>query len=460
MRRSVCILTCLLFCLVAGTAHAASWQKFVAKDNVYSFHYPKGWKVDEQKSVVEINNPVNEEQILIISLSDDAKGTPREIADSTLETLKQGYPDLKADNFKDDENTSVFQVSFTDKGKPNQGDVLVLKSDKVAFWFSFAARPEGYSRQRALNILQGVVSSLSGGTGSTPPSDDLLTAQSPAPKTPAPVKLTEADKARLTKDAGAFVFLLEFGLGTPFTASQEKVIIDEMKAGWSSLTAEDVAMQDSAPGLVEQIMKVDQQHMETLRQNLAASMREWLDSSDQSDPAIKVVKNQLNASSKMLVDGDPPLSEIAATAYAEMMTYANLVKKNPNAKPDQISESEVAAYKAKIAKAWNALDADGKNDALSMPGMWMTMRQVLRSGKPEDQKTIRSSMAKVGASSSSSSSGNSSKSSGSKGSSSTKRELARNFIKHNLMMQMKQQTFNTYMWSHNYSGWTPMGKMW
>ena len=39
-------------------------------------------------------------------------------------------------------------------------------------------------------------------------------------------------------------------------------------------------------------------------------------------------------------------------------------------------------------------------------------------------------------------------------------ELGRRYLAHQTLMMMQQQTFNTYMWSRGFPGWTPMGKMW
>jgi hypothetical protein len=446
MKRCVCILMCIL--CIGISAQAVEWQKYVSTDKAFSFHYPKGWKVSPTDSTIEITNQsAKDEQLLIIAFPADKGKTPTDVAKGAVEMIKQSYPDLATSNWRDNDKSSAFHITLTSDGKPNVGDVIVVKEDTSAFWFSYMNLKSAYSDVHSLALLRGLAGSMAAGEDSQPPKDE-----------PAPVKLTAADKARLAKDADAFIFLLEFGLGTPFTSGQEKLIVDELKAGWASLSPEDMATQDTAPTLVKQIMKVDQQHMEPLRQELASKMREWLDATDQNDPAVKMVKNQLNASSKILVDGDPPLPEIAATSYAEMMVFAGMLKKNPNASPSQIPSQSVAAYKAKISKAWNALDSDGKNDALSMPGMWMTIRQVLRVGTTAEQKTIRTSLAKVGGSSQTAASGGSSKSSGSgssKGSS-----AVRSMIRHNVMMNIQQQTFNTYMWSRGYSGWTPMGKSW
>lgn len=461
MVRSICVLTCVLLVLGMGMAHAMSWQKFVSADKSYSFHYPKGWKVDEQQSVVEITNPANDELLLVITLSDNGNGTPRQFADETVGTLKQNYPDLKASGWQDDASKSLFQVSFTNQGTPNIGDVLVVKADNTAFWFSFTGQTQGYDKVRALGILEGLVSSLADGARSTPPSDTLL-----APTAPTARKLTSADKAKMNINADAFMFVLEFGLGTPLTAGQEKIILTELLSVWSKQTPEELAEFDEYPKLVTAIMHGDATAVEDLRKTMETTMREWLAETDQADPAVKIVRNQLNASSKILVAGTPPLSEMAATSYAEMMAFAAILQKNPNATPAQISAQTVAQYKGKMIKAWGGLSSQGKADACTMPGIWMTIRQLIRAGTPDEQKSARATLAMVGGSQQTASGGSSasSGSSSGKGSSGAKSgkgsTILKNMIRHNTMMAMSQQTFNTTMWSRGYSGWTPTGKIW
>ncbi len=451
MKRYTAIIICVLTCITACASQAALWQKFVSADKSYSLHYPNGWKAIKRLGAVDIRNPANSEMLLIITIAENATGTPHQIADFAVKTLKQDNPDMKSFGFRDEPEMSMFQLTFTDKGKANQGDVLVVKSGGAAFWFSFTGQAKGYDRVRALNILQGVVSSLAEGTGSKPPADSLLAPS--APTTPDAGKLTAADKAKTKKNADAFMFVLEFGLGTPLTAGQEKIILTELLKGWAQQTPEDLAKYDLYPTLVKAIMNGDKNKVEEFRKTTEATMREWLAETDQTDPAVKIVRNQLNASSKTLAEGNPPLSEMAASAYSEMMAYSVVLKKNPKATPDQLSAAVVAQYKSKIIKAWPGLSAEGKSDACTMPGVWMTIRQLIRAGTPAEQKSARATLAKVGGSQQTASAG--SAGSSGKGSSPVK-----NMIRHNVMMNIQQQTFNSYMWSRGYSGWTPSGKMW
>ncbi len=451
MKRFFIILICIL--CIGTVAQAAEWQKFVAKDKTYSFHYPKGWKLNETDSIIEISNPAQAgQQMLVVALNGDKKKTARQIANNALAMFKQGMPDIEASNWTDHdaEGMCTFQVSFTDNGTPNTGHVLVMNSQGQAMWFSIAGPKAHYDTQKSVYLLQGVVGSLAAGTGSQPPKPEAGTTR---------IKRTPEEQAKLNKTAKAFIFVVSFGLGTPFTTAQEKVIMDELMDGWSYRTMDELDKYSKYQDLVAAIMKANKNDMETLRQSMEQAIREWLSQVDQNDPGVKVVRNQLNASSKTLVDGDPPLSEMAATSYAEMMAYTKVLKKNPNGTPDQISPAIVAEYRGRIIRAWPNLGSEGKADACTMPGLWMTMRQVLRAGTPAEQSKIRSTLAKVGGADQSSGSGRSSGSHGSHGSS-TSKQLAKNMIMHNTLMMAQQQTFNTYMWSRGFSGWTPMGKSW
>ena len=39
-------------------------------------------------------------------------------------------------------------------------------------------------------------------------------------------------------------------------------------------------------------------------------------------------------------------------------------------------------------------------------------------------------------------------------------QMAASFIDSNFLQSMEQTTFNTYMWSRGYQGWTPVGRSW
>jgi hypothetical protein len=57
-----CLSSVLVFCaapLFLSTMDvqaASSWQKYIAADKIFSFHYPRGWKVVTKESTFDITN--------------------------------------------------------------------------------------------------------------------------------------------------------------------------------------------------------------------------------------------------------------------------------------------------------------------------------------------------------------------------------------------------------------------
>lgn len=135
MKRFLLIPICVL--CVGAMAQAVEWQKFVSNDKSYSVHYPKGWKLNQTESVIEIANPANTgEQMLVIALNSDKKKTARQVAGDALIMFKQSVPDIKGSNWTDHdtEGMCTFQIDFTDSGTPNVGHVLVMNSEGQAMW--------------------------------------------------------------------------------------------------------------------------------------------------------------------------------------------------------------------------------------------------------------------------------------------------------------------------------------
>jgi len=428
----------ILMLLVPALAQAApAWQKFISPDKTFSFHYPQGWKVQAKESTIEITNASAGEQLLVVALPYDKAKTPTESAKFLIEAIRtSSSPDIKATNWESNEatkdSTVVCRVAYTDTGQKYQSDVLVIKDDSSGqtLWISFSGPEAGYSRSRALAILQGLVSSLAKGTGSTPPQVVL----------PAPTGTLEVN-------ARAFMFVLEFALGAPLTAGQEETVLVELRRGWGSRPAEDLKKYDAYPKIVESITHAtDRAALEDLRRKLEASTREWIETSDRSDPAVVLIAGVLNEKGKVLVPGDPALTVMAADSYSELYAYSELLARIPNAGPDQVSPSAVDEIKSQLRKAWSGFSPGQRGQVASTPGLWVSIRSVLRYGPSSDQTRIRGQLVKIAAPSESSEE----PPSGGSGQGSGKSSIVGNLIKHQVLMNISQMTFNSYLYCHGF----------
>ena len=194
---------------------------------------------------------------------------------------------------------------------------------------------------------------------------------------------------------------------------------------------------------------MDRKSLEDLRQELEKTIREWLGESNQSDPAVAVISAQLKEKGKVLVPGNPPLTVMAATAYGEMYAYSELLQKIPNALPDQISSAVVAEIKTQLLKAWNGFSAAERTQVSTTPGLWISLRSVLRFGAPADQAKIRAELGKIAAPverGGGPASANPSRATGESGTGNYVGEL----VKHQTMMNIQQMVFSNYMVSHGF----------
>jgi hypothetical protein len=429
MKQLISIFTITMLILTALTLDAVTWKKYTAAD--FSFHYPSGWEVKAQDSNIEISNTQTKEQLLIVGIPFDKTKTPTMLAQQMVALFKQGTPDIKASGFRENNRDSVyFESTYSEEGTAFRAEVLVLKGKENAHWFSYCAPAAGYNQKFGLELLQSFISSIATGNTSQPP-----TSASPA---------TSVPPSSLEKNARSFLFVLEFALGAPLNHTQEKIILDQLLAGWKTESRDSLKKFDAYPQVVALILSSGQHDLEKLRQELEKSTRQWLEESDQKDPVVSIVRSQLQQRSKILAADKPPLTEMAATAYSEMTAFADLLVDNSNASPADISPSQVENIRRLLQQSWGKFNPAERSDVLTTPGLWLTFRTLLQFGSAAEKEKIRSQLLKLAAPNAQSSSP------GASYSSSGKSGKPMSMVEHNVLMNINQMTFNTYLWSRGF----------
>ena len=442
---SLILLVTLLFSNFTYAEAAKIWSKYVAKDKSFSFHYPSGWKVTEGESVIVIENAKSKEQLMMVMLPFEEKKTPKQHASGFISMVKSENPNIKASNWRSLTGTKddhiVFDLSDKINGKKQLGLGLLIKdkSSKQAIWFSYFAPEADYYLIRGYGILEGFLGSIASGSSSTAPKIDY----------------TVDVGANIDKNAKGFLFILEFALGAPFTKSQEDTILKELKAGWRHLSKEELAFYDEYPVLAKSIMKAKQKDIEKIRKSFEEIIKEIIDESDQKDPAIKIIKSTMENRGKIVVKGDPPLTEMSLQAYSEIIAYSMLLQEDDKASPDKITKKSVDSIKKQVKKVWKDFSKEDKEDIATAPGVWFCLRAQYRFGTKAQQKEIRNSIKKI----------EQAKAvvKDDKGTASTgkdKTNVAMDMTAHMSMMQIQQMTFNTYMWSRGFNYLPATGKMW
>ncbi|MBN2246959.1 MAG: hypothetical protein JW755_14065 [Candidatus Aminicenantes bacterium] len=424
MKRSVLFLL-ILTLICSGSilqAQTAGWKKHVTGS--FSFHYPAGWQVKQQESVVEISNPVLNEQLLIVSMPFESNKSPLQLTQDMIGLFRQTMPDLIASGFREAENTVYFQSFYSEEDLKFQAEVLVIKDVKSASWFSYSAPREGYDQAFALDLLQKFVGSIASGNSSKPPLGF-------------PQRVKIAASPNLEKNARSFLFVLEFTLGAPFTDSQEERIVQELLLSWKNQSPQELQKFDSYPELVTAILSLGQQELEELRKELEQTIRDWLEESDPNDSVVRIVKSQLELKSKVLLEGNPPLTEMAAAAYCELLTYAELLKNSQAVSLNSLPYTRVDYYRKLLKNSWNLFSVEEKSQILTSPGLWITFRTLLRFGNDDQKEQVRLQLLKLAPEVSSELD--------SKDSSRPK-----SMIKHNVLRDIQQQTFNHYLWSRGF----------
>jgi len=362
--------------------------------------------------------------------------------------LRQGgLPDVTVREWQegDEPEASItFVAAYTDEGRSYVADVLVAKTGDGALWVSYSAPEADYSAERSRVLFAAMLGSLAEGDESVPPE----------------AALPELGSGQMDRNARAFVFVLEFAMGAPFSSAQEKVILDAFQADIGQLSAQDQAAFDAYPDLVAKIRRLGEADVEGYRHSLRETLREVVGEAGDS-PAFRVLTEELDRSGEVVAAGPPPLVRAAAQAMGEMLAYGRLLQEDPTAMPDSLDPEVAAAIRDEAIEAWDTLDDNTQKLVADAPGIWMVARTVLRDGQPAEQAALRRQIEALAAvqiqatpppaapdqpAPDDPNEGGESK--------------PTSWVTHNALMEMNQMTFNTNMWSNGYSGWTPLGKIW
>ena len=430
----------LVVLVSVGTCHADAWTKYVAADKSYSFHYPTGWKVTAQGAIVTVDAPKTGEQLLLVLTGVEAGQTARDVAQKVVEALQQGVPDLQVAKWSDlpeDGKSAAASITYTQDNKPFLGALIVAVHENTASSLGYSAPQDEFAELRAHALLSGFASSFATGDGSVAPQG----------------KVPDLASGLLDRDAGAFVFVLEFGCRVAFSQAQEKAVRAEIVKGWRQLSPAARTKLDAWPQFMKTILSLTGTNATKVQAEIEKLTQDALANSD-SDPAARALRDAIAASRKVVTEGDPPLTAGAADAYAELAAFASLFADNHNAGPENISAKTVEGDRAALLKAWPKATKVDKQTVLGSPALWSSMRMTFQEGTAAEKETVRRQISAMVAYGVSLSRGGSSGASG--GTSGKPMDWAT----FNCLQAMKQTTFNTYMWSQHFQGWTPMGKSW
>jgi hypothetical protein len=279
-----------------------------------------------------------------------------------------------------------------------------------------------------------------------------LAAGASAPRQDAGPDLDDGAGAELDKVRRAFLFVLEFALGAPFTAAQERLILEQFGPGWwdGKSPAERKSFLQY-PQVVAWILKAGQKDLEEMRGSLEETTRQWLKESPASDAVVAMIRGRLAERGRKVVSGDPPLTEMAAAAFSELYAYSRQLRRNASALPEQVPAAVVAGARAELLRAWPRFSAVEKAQVATTPGLWLVLRTLVAHGDPSQRRHALERLLSV-----------------TSGEATTVRgrpagkgdDPVAAMFKRNVLMNIQQQTFNQYMWSRGFNYQPATGKMW
>jgi len=278
-----------------------------------------------------------------------------------------------------------------------------------------------------------------------------------APRAPGdtagPLGLDGAD-SELDRVRRSFLFVLEFGLGAPFTAAQERLILDPFGPEWWAAKSDDERESfGQYPKIVAWIMGAGQTELEEMRKTMEETTRDWMKASPRSDPVVGMIRARLSERGKTLVAGEPPLTEMAASAFCELVAYSRLLRHDRSALPDRLGADAIAGVRSELLRAWPGFSAAERGQVATTPGLWLVLRTLVVHGDAAQRESARQRLLAVAAKDAPAGSERSPR--GGKGG-----DAVSNMIRHNVLMNIRQQTFNSYMWSRGFNYQPATGKMW
>lgn len=411
------------------------WSKYTVTNSGLSFHYPEGWRVESNESIVSIEDTKTEEQMLMVAIPFDRNKDPATLASDFITLLQQNNPNVQASNWRTVSNGEQVVFDLFDKvgDTSYKGLGIVIKDSNHALWFSYTAPASIYSTDRSFALLQGFMESLSSSSEPNEPN----------------IKYDLGISDRIDANSKGFLFVLEFALGAPFTNNQEQVIMNEFLSYFSSLTEEELSQYDDFPLYVDAIFSMNKENLEELRKSLEYMIWEWIEESPESNEIVRIVQAQLQSRGKEVIAGDPPLTEMSLTAYSEIIAYSTLLHQNPHAKPEELSNDSVEEIKEHVMDTWENFTVEERQQIATSPGLWFCLRTLLDKGSESEQENIRNTLIQI----------TNDIHSTTKNNESATANLAKNFAIHNSTMAIQQMTFNHYMWTHGFN-YSTSGNMW
>lgn len=288
--------------------------------------------------------------------------------------------------------------------------------------------------------------------------DDLsrrMAAERRAPGEKAGPASGDGADAELDRVRRSFLFVLEFALGAPFTSGQEQLILDQFNPGWwAAKSAGEKKSFAQYPPLVAWILRAGQKELAEMRESLEETTRQWLQESPASDPVVGMVRASLAERGRMVAAGEPPLTAMAAAAFSELYAYSRLLRHDLSALPEQVTAKEVTGARNELLRAWPGFSAAEKTQVATTPGLWLVLRALVIHG---DQTQRRHAFDRLLSVTSAEAMTDRARPAGKGGKGN---DPVGAMIKHNVMMNIQQQTFNTYMWSRGFNYQPATGKMW
>jgi hypothetical protein len=431
-RLTFAVVIVLLACAAFGSASAEAnvrWRTYVNADGV-SFEYPDGWVVEEIESGFMVYDEETYEQLWLVVLPYEQGWNAQDHGEWFMALIQEENPEMDAFGWELDEtgDYAFFNLQQGAGQYSAHGFGLTIKDNEYeqTLWFHYLVHRNSFDEDRALELMERFVNSLTSG------SDDVPLAV-----------VDEVDDEwikRVNMNVDGFLFVLEFALGSPLSLAEETLIGSQLRDVMMTFSEERMLEFDDFPFYAAFLMVMDdREELMDMQIALEQAVWDWVEQSEPNDPVVELIREALLEADRILVPGRTPLTELAATAYAEFLVFAEHLGSNGEPDLRLISDLKVKEIKERLVEAWRDFSDEERQQVLQLPAIWTTLRRALSLGDGEYRdyaiKVIRSS-APQAADGTSGTDGN---------------YDARKWLNYQTSLAIQQQTFNYYMWSVGYN---------
>ncbi|MDD2431045.1 MAG: hypothetical protein PHD88_10430 [Firmicutes bacterium] len=264
------ILLLMMASLSLSVFSDSSGLKYISNNSSFSFKYPFLWEVHEGDSSVMLKNTNLDQELWLMIVPYNSSKSAKEHAQAIISAFSIENPTFSLSSWRHDlgEDGILFELDYSEGCTFYKGIGLVLL-DRLhlrALWLHFLTPKSTYVLEDAVVFTQAFLDSLTVNEAS-----ENLTVKTSI------MAALDYKTVYITRNAKAFLDILEFALDLSLSKEQEKEITTALINSWRSLSDAELALYNKYPKYAETIATLnDSEQIEKLKMALRGAVEDKL----------------------------------------------------------------------------------------------------------------------------------------------------------------------------------------